>query len=201
MFKQITSKQTWLVLPADDGTRQDTLSSTSMSQKEIEEYTKKGYFNVDYETFNKLLGNRGEIHLIDKQGRVYPKPPYVPTLEELKAAKMAEIKSAYVKNLEAVVWVEHTDGNTYGYDTDKISQVDFNSSYQRSMVSGTTRYNVYTNNSDLKQKEFVVHNPDMFRLVLEKAGLYQESVYAHYYETKMLVENAESKEVLDTIKW
>ena len=200
MFKQITSKQTWLVLPADDGTRQDTLSSTSMSQKEIEEYTQKGYFNVDYETFNKLLGNRGEMYLIDKQGKVYPKPPYVPTLEELKAAKMVEIKEAYVKELYEIVWVQQDD-KLYGYDTDKDSQIDFTMSQKRAEIEGTTLYNVYVDKSNTSVKEFAVHTPQMFEKALQTAGNEQVKVYQKYYQLKLLIENAESEEALNTILW
>ena len=128
-------------------------------------------------------------------------PPHVDTLEETKAKKKAEITAAYVEAENKPVWVEQDDGNTYGYDTDKDSQIDFNSSYQRALIDGQTRYNVYTNPENMTVKAFTVHTPDMFKKALSAAGDYQEEVYAKYYSLKAAIENAETKENVDAITW
>lgn len=197
----MSKEKFWLILPDTDGSRKDTKIASEYSSKEIADYLAQGYIKVCYEDFNKLLNNRDGEYCISADGTIYPKPPYVPTLDELKTTKENEIKQSYIKDVNAIVWVTQSDGSVLGYDTDKDSQIDFNSSYQRAQLNGTTRYNVYVDKNDLSQKVFTVHTPEMFEAALEAAGNYQEDVYAHYYETKLLIENAENEEALKAISW
>lgn len=191
----------YLILPGDDGSKADTKLTVGLTDSAIEQLLTQGYVLVSRDDFNKLLGNTGKAYSIRKDGTLYETPPYVPTLDEVKLAKKEEIKQHYLKDVEAVVWVSHTGGKTYGYDTDKGSQIDFNSSYQRAQISGTTRYNVYVDKADLTQKDFIVHTPAMFQLVLDKAGIYQEEVYAKYYVLKEQVSACTSKEEVEKISW
>lgn len=133
-----------------------------------------------------------------------------PSLEELKEAKFTEIKNAYLEELYAPVWFEQTmaqpNGETgpkkyVGYDTDQNSQIDFNSSYKRAQLKGSTLYNIYVNPDDLKEKEFTYHTPEMFDAALLAAGEYQEKVYVKYYTVKAQVEAATTKEELEAIQW
>ena len=191
----------YLILPADDGSREDTRLAVEYSDEAIQAFLEQGYVIVGSADFNKLIGNAEKPYSIHKDGTLYETPPYVPSLEEVKVAKKEEIKQYYLKDVASVVWVDHTDGNTYGYDTDKDSQVDFNSSYQRAKISGKTRYNVYVDKADLSQKDFVVHTPAMFELVLDKAGVYQEDVYAKYYMLKEKVSACSTPEEVEQIVW
>lgn len=191
----------YLILPAEDGSRADTKLAVEYSDAEIAELLAQGYVIVSADDFNKLIGNADRPYSIAMDGTLYETPPYVPSLEEVKAAKKEEIKQHYLKDVAAVVWVDHADGRTYGYDTDKDSQVDFNSSYQRAQIAGKTRYNVYVDKADLKQKEFVEHTPAMFELVLDKAGIYQEEVYAKYYLLKEKVSACSTAEEVEQIVW
>lgn len=123
-----------------------------------------------------------------------------PTLADLKELKKAEVKQDYLKALYAVAWVDQ-NGSLYGYDTDPGSQLDFSLSHARAKLNGTTRYNVYTDKSNLDTKEFLEHTPEMFDKVLTEVGNLQEGVYAKYYTVKALVEDAKTPEELAGISF
>lgn len=122
------------------------------------------------------------------------------TLEDLKAVKLSEVKAAYLKALYAVAWVDQ-DGKLYGYDTDPGSQLDFSLSHARAKLNGTTRYNVYTDKSNLDTKEFLEHTPEMFDKVLAEVGDLQEDVYVKYYAVKALIKVAKTPEELAGISF
>lgn len=123
-----------------------------------------------------------------------------PTLEDLKTVKLSEVKADYLKALYAVAWVDQ-DGDLYGYDTDPGSQLDFSMSHARAKLNGTTRYNVYTDKSNLDTKEFLEHTPEMFDKVLTEVGNLQEGIFAKYYAVKELVKAAKTPEELAEISF
>lgn len=123
-----------------------------------------------------------------------------PPLGELKNVKLSEVKADYLKALYAVAWVNQ-DGTLYGYDTDPGSQLDFSMSHARAKLNGTTRYNVYTDKSNLEVKEFLEHTPEMFDKVLAEVGDLQEDVYVKYYAVKALVKAAKTPEELAGISF
>lgn len=123
-----------------------------------------------------------------------------PSLEDLKVIKYAEVKEDYLKALYAVAWVDQ-DGNLYGYDTDPGSQLDFSLSHERAKLKGSTRYNVYTDKSNLDTKEFLEHTPEMFDKVLAEVGDLQEGIFKKYYTVKELVKAAKTPEELAGISF
>ena len=142
------------------------------------------------------------------EGGVFEAPEK--SFEALKEEKFNEIKNSYLEELYAPVWFEQTmaqpNGETgpkayVGYDTDQNSQIDFNSSYKRAQLKGSTLYNIYVNPDDLGEKEFTYHTPEMFDAALLAAGEYQEGVYVKYYTVKAQVEAATTKEELEAIRW
>ena len=206
MFENIQ----YLILPAEDGSRADTRIANEYSEEEQQEMLFKGYVLVSAEDHSLLCGNGDKEYCIAKDGSLYEKPPYVPTLEEVRSAKLQEIKEAYLEAVAAPVWLNQQMSDPFGetpttkyvgYDTDQQSQIDFNSSYERSKVKGSTLYNIYVNPENLKEKEFTYHTPDMFERALLAAGDYQESVYAKYYTLKAKAETAITQEELENINW
>lgn len=124
-----------------------------------------------------------------------------PQLSAVKEEKLKEIKKCYLEAVYDIVWVDNEDGTSYGYDTDKESQVDFSLSYTRARDNGTTHYNVYVDKDDLSKKSFIAHTPLMFKKALDSAGEYQEKVYANYYAKKFAVNEAVSREEVESIYW
>lgn len=144
--------------------------------------------------------NSNNAMIVDK-GEYYEVVTILPpSLENLKAAKFAEVKEDYLKALYAVAWVDQ-DGNLYGYDTDPGSQLDFSMSHARAKLNGTTRYNVYTDKSNLDTKEFLKHTPEMFDKVLAEVGDLQEGIFKKYYAVKALVKAAKTPEELAGISF
>lgn len=162
-------------------------------------FYKNNYDKKEYEkAFKFCIENNATIEDKGEYYEVVAIPP--PSEEELKATKYAEVKADYLKALYAVAWVEQ-DGNLYGYDTDPGSQLDFSMSHARAKLNGTTRYNVYTDKSNLDTKEFLEHTPEMFDKVLAEVGDLQEGVYVKYYTVKALVKAAKTPEELAGISF
>lgn len=199
----------YLIKPAEDGTREDTKLAVEYSDEAIKEFLLNGYFLIDNEDFNLLIGNGDKEYCIAMNGTLYEKPPYVPTLEEERDKKLQELKDAYLADLNAPAWfeqdMEQPDGTSFkkyvGYDTDKDSQVDFHSSKERAKLLGATPYNIYVNPDNLKEKEFTYHTHAMFERALVAAGEYQVGVYTKYYTLKEKADNATTKEELAKINW
>lgn len=136
----------------------------------------------------------------NKESGMFEDIPIELSLNEVKAIKYAEVKEDYLKALYAVAWVDQ-DGNLYGYDTDPGSQLDFSLSHSRSKLKGSTRYNVYTDKSNLETKEFLKHTPEMFDKVLAEVGDLQEGIFTKYYAVKELVKAAKTPEELAGISF
>lgn len=85
-----------------DGTRGETHDAVFMTAEEIADYQSKGFIAVSTADYNNLLGNNadGQIYIRTKDGKYVPKPPYVPTPEEVQAAKLAVVDAEYAGKLE-----------------------------------------------------------------------------------------------------
>jgi len=206
MFEEIK----YLILPAEDGSRADTRIANEYSEEEQQAMISEGYVLVSAEDHSLLCGNGDREYCIAMDGSLYEKPPYVPTIEEVRDAKLQEIKNAYLEAVSAPAWLNQdcADPNGgeptmryVGYDTDQQSQIDFNSSFERAKLKGSTLYNIYVNPNNLKEKEFTYHTPEMFERALLAAGEYQEGVYAKYYTLKAKAEAAQTKEEIAEIEW
>ena len=179
------------------------INSDYVSDYHVVQNDKIGAFDYDEVSkfYEALTGSEMVYNAQDQlvqQKQVYSIPE--PTLEDLRTIKYAEVKEDYLKALYAVAWVDQ-DGNLYGYDTDPGSQLDFSMSHARAKLNGTTRYNVYTDKSNLDTKEFLEHTPEMFDKVLAEVGNYQEDVYKKYYTVKGLVKAAKTQEELAGISF
>lgn len=104
----------YLILP-ENGNRKDTKLAVEYDESQITDYLKQGYVIVNYDDFNKLIGNGNGEYLIADDGVVYPKP--APTDAELlavaKPAKIAELKAERdTREVEPITY----NGNRYDYD-------------------------------------------------------------------------------------
>lgn len=103
----------YLIKPAADGSREDTQLAVEYSDEAVAEFLANGYVLVGDEDFQKLIGNAGKPYSIAMDGSVYETPPYVPSLEEAQAAKLAELKST--RDALETEPIEY-NGNRYDYD-------------------------------------------------------------------------------------
>lgn len=113
----------YLVLPDVGGNRADTKEAVRLTDDEVQEYTAQGYYLLDRDDFNKLLGNGGKTYLIDKAtGKLYEKPAVEPDLDELKAAKRQEIDTWTANKITSGFTSECT-GQPVKYDSDRDTQL------------------------------------------------------------------------------
>ena len=103
----------YLIKPAEDGTRADTKLAVEYSDEAVDELLKQGYVLVCDADFQKLIGNADKPYSIAMDGTLYETPPYVPPLEEVQAAKLAEMKAT--RDTLETEPVEY-NGNRYDYD-------------------------------------------------------------------------------------
>lgn len=85
-----------------DGTRGETHDAVWMSDDEIKSYLDRGFIAVSVKDYSNLLGNNpeGQVYIRTKDGKYIPKPPYVPTPEEVQASKLAAVDAEYAGKLD-----------------------------------------------------------------------------------------------------
>lgn len=96
------AKVDYLIKFDDDGNRGETHDAIFMSDEKIKEYQDKGFVAVSTADYNNLLGNNPEnqVYIRTKDGKYIPKPPYVPTPEEVQASKLAAVDAEYAGKLD-----------------------------------------------------------------------------------------------------
>lgn len=96
------AKVDYLIKFDADGNRGETHDAIFMSDEKIKEYQAQGFVAVSTADYNNLLGNNPEnqVYIRAKDGMYIPKPPYIPTPEEVQASKLAAIDAEYSGKLE-----------------------------------------------------------------------------------------------------
>ncbi|MBS5519798.1 MAG: hypothetical protein KHX13_05645 [Acidaminococcus intestini] len=96
------AKVDYLIKFDEDGTRGETHDAVFWTDEKIKAYQSKGFVAVSTADYNNLLGNNPEnqVYIRAKDGMYIPKPPYVPTPEEVQASKLAAIDAEYSGKLE-----------------------------------------------------------------------------------------------------
>ena len=92
----------YLIKFDDDGNRGETYDAVFMTAEEIADYQAKGFIAVSTADYQNLLGNNDEhqLYIRQKDGTFIPKPAYVPTAEEVQAAKLSKLDTEYAEKLE-----------------------------------------------------------------------------------------------------
>lgn len=180
----------YLIKPAEDGTRADTKLAVEYSDEAVAEFLANGYVLVCDADFQKLIGNADKPYSIAMDGTLYETPPYVPPLEEVQAAKLAELKATR-DNLETEP-IEY-NGNHYDYDDkarDRINAAIIALSITGQSIEWTTADN--TN---------VLVTADDLRGVIAAVAMRSNELHVKYRELKEQVEACTTKEELDKIQW
>lgn len=113
-----------------DGERESSLTTVGLSAEEISQKQSEGFELVSLENFNKLLGNvGGEVYIRDpKTGEFVPKPPYVPTPEEVQEQIKTQLTNAVQNYLDATAQTRGYDNIhtacTYANSTDETFAVE-----------------------------------------------------------------------------
>lgn len=180
----------YLIKPASDGSREDTKLAVEYSDEAVAEFLVNGYVLVCDEDFQKLIGNADKPYSIAMDGTLYETPPYVPPLEEVQAAKLAEMKAT--RDTLETEPVEY-NGNRYDYDDKARDRI--NAAITALDISGQSIEWTTADNTN------VLVTANDLRGVIAAVAMRSNELHIKYRELKERVENCTTKEELDKIQW
>lgn len=180
----------YLIKPAEDGTRADTKLAVEHSDEAVDELLRQGYVLVCDADFQKLIGNADKPYSIAVDGTLYETPPYVPPLEEVQAAKLAELKTT-----RDTLETEPIEYNGSRYDYDDKARDRINAAIIALDISGQSIEWTTADNTN------VLVTADDLRAVVANVAVRSNQLHVKYRELKEQIEACEDKESLDEIQW
>ena len=182
----------YLILPADDGSREDTKLAVEYSDEAIQAFLKQGYVLVSEDDFQKLIGNAGKPYSIRKDGSLYETPPYVPSVEEVQAQKLAEFKVN--RDAEEVKPIEY-QCNVYDYDEKARDRI--NAAIIALEAQGEKANIAWT----LADNTSVVVTANDLRMVIANVAIRSNQLHVKYRTLKEQVLASKSLQELEKIAW
>lgn len=182
----------YLILPADDGSREDTKLAVEYSDEAIQQLLEQGYVLVSEEDFQKLIGNAGKPYSIRKDGSLYETPPYVPSVEEVQAQKLAEFKVN--RDAEEVKPIEY-QCNVYDYDEKARDRI--NAAIIALEAQGEKANIAWT----LADNTSVVVTANDLRMVIANVAIRSNQLHVKYRTLKEQVLASKSLQELEKIAW
>lgn len=160
----------------------------------------EGYEWISDKIYQKLLGNFDGQEYIKSDDTYIPKPPYEPSLDELKEIKLNKAGELFAQKRDAIRWVKVDDSNTYGFDCVSEDITNFLAAYTfldtQVEKSNTTMYKVWL---DKENKGIVELNLEQMSKVFNDVRTSQFEAYAWYENIKQQINNCQSKEELNAI--
>ena len=184
-------KKTYLFI-LDEGKRVATFllgihakTIEALIAKAEKEYPGKTYLQGDDSYFNEFAA--GKIYV---DGHFIDPPPYVPPLEDVKAAKIAELKGIRdEKELEPVQYIDHL----YDFDVKSFDRINA-AIIALDQTHGTIGWTTADNS-------VVEVNADSLRGVIASAALRSNTLHVIYRELKEAVNAATTAEEVESINW
>ena len=163
-----------------------------ITPERAQELIGEGYEIVSVDDWNKLIGNYdGQEYIKDVvHGGYIVKPDVVPTLEEAKASKLAELKG--IRDSKEVEPVEFY-GHRYDFDTksfDRINAAIIALDQTHGAIGWTTADN-----------SVVEVNADTLRGVIAAAAVRSNALHVTYRTLKQQVSEATTNEEVEAISW
>lgn len=182
----------YLILPADDGTRADTKLAVELSDEDIKKLISTGYILVGNEDFQKLIGNDGVPYGINKDGSLFIMPPKLPSLDDIKAEKIAELKDE--RDTLEVEPIEY-NGNYFDYDDKARDRINAAIIALDSMGEGASVGWTTADDSD------VVVTANDLRAVIANVAVRSNKLHIAYRNAKAKVEEASTVEEVEAVKF
>ena len=184
-------KKTYLFI-LDEGKRVATFllgihgkTIEALIAKAEKEYPGKTYLQGDDSFFNEFAA--GKIYV---DGQFIDPPPYVPPLEDVKAAKIAELKGIRdEKEVEPVQYIDHY----YDFDVKSFDRINA-AIIALDQTHGTIGWTTADNS-------VVEVNADSLRGVIASAALRSNTLHVIYRELKEAVNAATTAEEVESINW
>lgn len=184
-------KKTYLFI-LDEGKRVATFllgihgkTIEALIAKAEKEYPGKTYLQGDDSFFNEFAA--GKIYV---DGQFIDPPPYVPPLENVQAAKIAELKGIRdEKEVEPVQYIDHY----YDFDVKSFDRINA-AIIALDQTHGTIGWTTADNS-------VVEVNADSLRGVIASAALRSNTLHIIYRELKEAVNAATTAEEVESINW
>lgn len=182
----------YLILPADDGSREDTKLAVEYSDEEIQAFLEQGYVLVDSDDFNKLMGNYDIQYCIDKDGSIYEAPDYIPSVQEVQEEMIARFKVN--RDAEEVKPIEY-QGKLYDYDEKARDRI--NAAIIALEAQGEKANIAWT----LADNTSVIVSADDLRMVIANVAIRSNQLHVKYRTLKEQVLACKSLKELEEIVW
>ena len=182
----------YLILPADDGSREDTKLAVEYTDEEIAEFLVQGYVLVDSDDFNKLIGNYDIQYCIDKDGSIYEAPDYIPSVQEVQEEMIARFKVN--RDAEEVKPIDY-QGNVYDYDEKARDRI--NAAIIALEAQGEKANIAWT----LADNTSVIVTADDLRMVIANVAIRSNQLHVKYRTLKEQVLACKSLKELEQIVW
>lgn len=163
-----------------------------ITPERAQELIVEGYEIVSVDDWNKLIGNYdGQEYIKDVvHGGYIVKPGVVPTLEEAKASKLAELKG--IRDSKEVEPVEFY-GHRYDFDTKSFDRINA-AIIALDQTHGTIGWTTADNS-------VVDVNADTLRGVIAAAAIRSDSLHIIYRNLKETVLAATTNEEVSAVSW
>lgn len=163
-----------------------------ITPERAQELIGEGYEIVSVDDWNKLIGNYdGQEYIKDVvNGGYIVKPPVVPTLEEAKASKLAELKG--IRDSKEVEPVEFY-GHRYDFDTKSFDRINA-AIIALDQTHGTIGWTTADNS-------VVEVTADTLRGVIAAAAARSDALHVTYRTLKQQVSEATTNEEVEAISW
>lgn len=187
----------YLIKPKN-GLREDTKLAVEYSEEEIKNFLANGYYLVNNEDFNKLIGNAGKEYLIADDGIIYvkPDPSDEELLEQAKIEKLTQAKALFAEKRDAIRFIT-LDGVAYGFDCASEDITNFMAAWKDAEMNGTTQYKVWTSETD---KGVVTLTNDNFNAVFKSVRNSQFEAYAWLATVQAKIEAATTVAEVEAIE-
>lgn len=182
----------YLILPADDGSREDTKLAVEYSDEEIAGFLVQGYVLVDSDDFNKLIGNYDIQYCIDKDGSIYEAPDYIPSVQEVQEEMIARFKVN--RDAEEVKPIEY-QGKLYDYDEKARDRI--NAAIIALDAQGEGANIAWT----LADNSSVTVTANDLRMVIANVAIRSNQLHVKYRTLKEQVLACKSLKELEQIVW
>lgn len=183
---------TYLFILDESGKRKATFllgihgkTMEKLMEKAQTEYPGDTYLQGGDDYFNEFANNK--IYVDD---HFEDEPPYVPPLEDVKAAKISELKGIRdEKELEPVQYIDHL----YDFDTKSFDRINA-AIIALDQTQGTIGWTTADN-------QVVEVNADALRGVIASAAIRSNALHVIYRELKEAVNAATTVEEVNSISW
>lgn len=192
MDLNIKYQNQYLILPADDGSREDTKLAVEQSDEAIQQLLAQGYVIVGSEDFNKLIGNYDIQYCIDKDGSIYEAPDYIPSVQEVQEEMIARFKVN--RDAEEVKPIKY-QGNVYDYDDKARDRI--NAAIIALEAQGEKANIEWT----LADNTSVIVTADDLRMVIANVAIRSNQLHVKYRTLKEQVLACKSLKELEQIVW